>query len=216
MSPAGHWGSDPSTPRFLVSYGEHLALCPDGPLWVDVEAFEEAAATAVAEGRCRSGRGLGWSCCRDHYEDWAEERRTELRTLYLTLLWEVAELHEADGNLGAATGTLQKIVVHEPAHEAAHARLMRLYALAGQRYQALRQYEQLEGNLLRELGAAPRKRPQADISTTRSLAAECRPAARRTRRGIRLGDPRLPDTICPSLSPTLSGESARCRRSSTP
>ncbi len=30
--------------RYLHLRGERLVLCPDSPLWVDVEAFEEAAA----------------------------------------------------------------------------------------------------------------------------------------------------------------------------
>jgi DNA-binding SARP family transcriptional activator len=32
--------------RYLVSKDQSLALCPEGQLWVDVEVFEEAAATA--------------------------------------------------------------------------------------------------------------------------------------------------------------------------
>src|SRR5215217_9728661 len=31
---------------YLTSRGEQLMLCPGGELWLDVEAFEEAAATA--------------------------------------------------------------------------------------------------------------------------------------------------------------------------
>jgi len=31
---------------YLASQGEQLLLCPGGELWLDVEAFEEAAATA--------------------------------------------------------------------------------------------------------------------------------------------------------------------------
>jgi DNA-binding SARP family transcriptional activator len=39
--------SDPSVgSRYLASEDDSLVLCPEGPLWVDVEAFEEAAATA--------------------------------------------------------------------------------------------------------------------------------------------------------------------------
>lgn len=145
---------------YLGLRDEQLALCPNSHLWVDVEAFEAAAARARRvrdPGAYRAALELyaGELLPEDRYEDWAEERRTGLRTLYLRLLEEVAELHEADGDLWAATDTLQMIVVHEPAHEAAHAGLMRLYALAGQRYQALRQYEQLEGNLRRDLGVAP-------------------------------------------------------------
>jgi DNA-binding SARP family transcriptional activator len=36
----------PSTTRHLQLQGDMLALCPDGTLWVDTEAFEEAAAAA--------------------------------------------------------------------------------------------------------------------------------------------------------------------------
>lgn len=145
---------------YLGLRGGRLTLCPAGQLWVDVEAFEEAAARARRTRESGAYRAafelyVGELLPEDRYEDWAEGRRIELRTTYLTLLGEVAELHEADGDLGAATDALQKIVVHEPAHEAAHAGLMRLYALGGQRYQALRQYEQLEGNLRRELGTVP-------------------------------------------------------------
>lgn len=32
--------------RYLVFRGELLELCPGAPLWVDAEAFEEAAAVA--------------------------------------------------------------------------------------------------------------------------------------------------------------------------
>lgn len=35
-----------NTSRYLPFRGDLLTLCPDGPLWVDVDAFEDAAATA--------------------------------------------------------------------------------------------------------------------------------------------------------------------------
>ena len=36
--------------RYLVSKDDSLLLCPDSSLWVDLEAFEEAGATARAAG----------------------------------------------------------------------------------------------------------------------------------------------------------------------
>lgn len=39
-------GAENTTSRYLSLQGDLLALCPEGPLWVDVEAFEEAARTA--------------------------------------------------------------------------------------------------------------------------------------------------------------------------
>jgi DNA-binding SARP family transcriptional activator len=44
LEPSAPAGSAAS--RYLHLRDEWLALCPEGPLWVDVEAFEEAAATA--------------------------------------------------------------------------------------------------------------------------------------------------------------------------
>ena len=38
--------SSSATSRYLRLQDDQLKLCPDSPVWVDVEAFEEAAATA--------------------------------------------------------------------------------------------------------------------------------------------------------------------------
>jgi DNA-binding SARP family transcriptional activator len=139
---------DSSAPRYLVSQGEHLALCPDGPLWVDVEAFEEVAATArrsrdPAAYRAALDLYVGDLLPEDRYEGWAEDRRRQLRQIYLALLVEMAKLSEERGDLGSAIDALQEAVSEEPEHEKAHAELMRLYAKSGQRHKALRQYEQL-------------------------------------------------------------------------
>ena len=60
---------------------------------------------------------------------------------------------------------LRRVLELEPAHEPAHAGLMRLYAAAGRRDEALRQYERLKGVLRQELGATP------DAETQRLHAA---------------------------------------------
>jgi len=44
--------------RYLASEHGSLVLCPRSELWVDVDAFEEAAATAHAVGGLR--RGVRW------------------------------------------------------------------------------------------------------------------------------------------------------------
>jgi predicted ATPase/DNA-binding SARP family transcriptional activator len=151
---------EPSAPRYLVSHGEHLALCPDGPLWVDIEAFEEVAATAR---RSRDPAAYpvaldlyaGDLLPEDPYEDWAEDRRKQLRQNYLDLLVEMAQLSEERGDFGAAIDALWEAVSEEPEHEQAHAELMQLYAKSDQRYQALRQYKQLRQALQREFGTEP-------------------------------------------------------------
>jgi DNA-binding SARP family transcriptional activator len=100
-------------------------------LWVDLEAFETAAA-AVRRGRdpaaCRAALDLyaGGLLPADRYEEWAEEKRGEIRRLYLDLLMGLARAYEERGDLGQAVETLQMAVAKEPTLEEAHAGLMRL------------------------------------------------------------------------------------------
>jgi predicted ATPase len=137
-----------------------LALIPPGPLWIDVEAFEAAAAAARrtqdAQAYAAAAALYGGDLApEDRYEDWAANRREALHVLYLALLLELARLYEARGEQARAIETLQRVIACDPAHEQAHAALMRAYALAGQRQQALRQYQQLRAALQRELDAEP-------------------------------------------------------------
>jgi predicted ATPase/DNA-binding SARP family transcriptional activator/DNA-binding CsgD family transcriptional regulator len=147
-------------PSYLCRQGEQIALCPDGSLWIDVEAFESAAAEArrvrdIAAYRAALDLYAGDLLPGDRYEDWTEGSRQELRRTHLTLLFELAALHERRGEHGQAIEALLKLVSSEPTHEEAHFALMRLYARTGQRYQALRQYEQLREILRRERGTEP-------------------------------------------------------------
>jgi DNA-binding SARP family transcriptional activator len=93
---------EPSAPLgaasgYLHVGGERLALCPEGRLWVDIEAFEEAAVTAPhalepAAFRAAIDLYTGELLPQDLYEPWAEERRVELCGVYLRtpVCWMVA------------------------------------------------------------------------------------------------------------------------------
>ena len=146
--------------RYLILRGETLFLCPDGELRVDVDAFGEAAAEARRSGDLAAYRTAlrlyaGDLLPRDRYEEWAEERRAELRQTHLALLSELAALYEEAGDFDRAVGALQRVVSEDPAHEEAHVGLMRAYAASGRRHQALGQFGRLEQALRRELGAEP-------------------------------------------------------------
>jgi DNA-binding SARP family transcriptional activator len=146
--------------RYLHLQEELIALRPPGALWIDVDAFEAAAAEAR---RTHDPEGYlaaielytGDLLPEDRYEDWAAGRREELREEYGALLVELARLREARNEHPLAIDALRRLVASDPAHEEARVGLMRLYALAGQRHQALRQYQQLREALRRELGAEP-------------------------------------------------------------
>jgi predicted ATPase/DNA-binding SARP family transcriptional activator/DNA-binding CsgD family transcriptional regulator len=146
--------------RYLDSENELLVLCPGGNLWVDMEAFEEAAAAARRERwpaayRVAIELYAGDLLPEDRYEEWAESRRQELRRTYLALLSELAGIYEERGDHGSVAEALRKTIAEEPAYEEAHANLMRVYALLGDQTEALRQYELLVETLSRKLGTEP-------------------------------------------------------------
>jgi DNA-binding SARP family transcriptional activator len=80
--------SDPLTSsRCLTLRGEQLMLCPEGDLWVDVEAFEQAAEAArysrePAGYRAAIDLYAGELLPEDRYEEWTEEHRRRLREIH--------------------------------------------------------------------------------------------------------------------------------------
>jgi predicted ATPase/DNA-binding SARP family transcriptional activator/DNA-binding CsgD family transcriptional regulator len=152
--------------RYLASKDDSLVLCSGSSLWVDLEAFEEAGATArrgrdPAAYRAALDLYVGELLPADRYEEWAEEKRSELRRLYLDLLVELARAYEKRGDLGRAVETLQMTVAKEPTLEEAHFDLMRLYAYLGRECEALVQYERLREALSGHLGMDPGTRTRS-------------------------------------------------------
>jgi predicted ATPase/DNA-binding SARP family transcriptional activator/DNA-binding CsgD family transcriptional regulator/Tfp pilus assembly protein PilF len=145
---------------YLASENEALMLCPRGDLWVDVDAFEGAAAAArrsrdPAAYRATLELYRGELLPDDRYEGWAENRHEELRRTFLSVLIELAGLYEERGDYGLGVETLHRFLSVEPTSEEAHAHLMRLHAYSGRRQDALAQYEQLARILYRDFGAEP-------------------------------------------------------------
>ncbi|HEX2740529.1 MAG TPA: BTAD domain-containing putative transcriptional regulator, partial [Rubrobacter sp.] len=182
-----------SASRCLIYRDGQLLLCPEGPIRVDVDAFEEAAATARRLGEPAGYRAAidlyaGDLLPADRYEDWAEERRSELRRTFISLLVELASIYEQQREYGPSIETLERAVAGEPLHEEARVALMRVHALAGSPAEALKQYERLEHALYRELGSRPeassrllreeiaagRFPPRETSTTSDSLSAKAR------------------------------------------
>jgi DNA-binding SARP family transcriptional activator len=148
------------TSRYVRLRGEQLTLCPDSPLWVDVQAFQEAASAARHAMEPQAFRVAidlyaGVLLPEDRYEPWVEERRAQLKELYFTLLLELGELYEERKEFELAIEALSRVVGEDATHEGAHLGLMRLYALLGRRREALSQYERLREVLLKNLGTEP-------------------------------------------------------------
>ena len=148
---------------YLSVRGEQLLMCPHGQLWVDVDAFEEAADTArrskdPAAYRVAIELYSGELLPEDRYEEWAENRRGEIWQRFLSLVVELAGLYEELGSeeeLAVAVQAFQRVLVEEPTNEEAHVALMRLYALSDRQGEALRQYVRLSEALSGGLGEEP-------------------------------------------------------------
>lgn len=137
-----------------------LSLAPDDQVWIDIDAFQEAAAHARAAAdldgcvqalRLYSGELLP----EDLYESWAEQARESLHQLQLELRFTTARLQETNGATTEAIATLRSLIATDPLNEAAYAALMRLHAASGRRDQALRLYQQLSETLRAELDTEP-------------------------------------------------------------
>jgi predicted ATPase/DNA-binding CsgD family transcriptional regulator len=150
----------------LESEAETLVLCPQDELWVDMEAFQEAAAIArrakdPAAYRAAIELYSGELLPEDRYEEWAEDRRREFSETYRSLWLGLAWAYEEREDYGSALDAHRKVTRGEPTNEEAHAGLMRLHALSGRKADALRQYELLEEAISQEAGTAPSARTRA-------------------------------------------------------
>lgn len=151
---------DSSAQRPFELSDDHLQLWPDGPLTIDVLAFEAAAALALKSQKaddCLSALTYwaGILLPEDRYDEWLEPRREALASQVNSVRLTLARGLEERGDYPAALEAVRPILEIDAAHEDAHACLMRLYALDGDRQRALRQYQALREALDRDLSAEP-------------------------------------------------------------
>jgi DNA-binding SARP family transcriptional activator len=89
------------------------------------------------------------------YEDWIVSERERLRRAFERALETLVSLLEDQHKYSAAVRQAQRLLRHDPLHEASYRRLMRLHALVGDRAGALRTYHKCATVLERELGVQP-------------------------------------------------------------
>jgi DNA-binding SARP family transcriptional activator len=133
------------SPDRLESRGGLFVLCPDEEVAVDLHLFERDADAALESGdpaAClRAAASFAEVLPADRYEDWSQDVRSRARGRHLALL--------------AAAGEWQKILDVDPTDEVAHRALMQGYLDAGNRRDAVRQFERLRDALRDHLGVGP-------------------------------------------------------------
>ncbi len=90
-----------------------------------------------------------------YYEEWVQQEQRRLADRYLQATHQLIGLAEAAGDLERARGYARRALEADACCEAAHQDLIRLYAAAGDRPAALRQYQELARLLKEELGIPP-------------------------------------------------------------
>ncbi|HLW46283.1 MAG TPA: tetratricopeptide repeat protein [bacterium] len=180
--------------RFCRVHDDVISLAAPGAAWIDVDAFTAAAAEARRRGDAGSYEAAlelyaGDLLPEDQYEEWSGGRRDALHQESLSLLADLAAIYESEHNEARAIEILQALVSRDTGREDAHRSLMRLYALSGQRQQALRQYQILKDSLRREFDAEPdeaSRRLYEDVQAGRFSHAEPHgPRAVRARPDVR-------------------------------
>ncbi|HEU4544221.1 MAG TPA: AAA family ATPase [Jiangellaceae bacterium] len=133
----------------VVLRDEAVALLPDAEVTVDVEVFERAAESALADGDSAVAAAAadlyrGPLLPDDRYEAWTDNPRERFHLRYLELL--------------RAAGRWDALLAEDPADEDAAVALMTQHLEAGDHHAALRQFERMDSALRRELGVGPGQR----------------------------------------------------------
>ena len=146
--------------HFILTQGQQVLLRAPGRLWIDVEEFEEGVTAAKGGSDVKAyeeARALysGELLTEDRYEDWAAARREHLQNTQRELLSKLAGLYEARGEHQPALERWQELATTDVSNEETHRHLMRLYAMTGNKHQALRQYQICCEALKKELDVEP-------------------------------------------------------------
>lgn len=137
-----------------------LSLAPS--VWVDVQAFEQLSATPAGPPEQRAAdleQALalyqGDLLPDDRYAEWTLLPREALRRQYRDVSLALATYHREARDYVQAITLLTPLLSYDPADEPIHRELMRLYALAGRRHEALRQYQTCVEALATDLDVPP-------------------------------------------------------------
>lgn len=162
-------------PHALEASRDTIALAPAADLWVDALVFRALLAACRAHAhpsfdRCTECRArlqdaaalyrgdlLAGFGVRDsaEFDEWQVAQAETLRQEAAALFEQLARCEQAQGAPDAALAAARRWVALDPLHEPAQRLLMELYAVAGRRSSALRQFHDLARLLQRDLGAAP-------------------------------------------------------------
>jgi predicted ATPase/DNA-binding SARP family transcriptional activator len=175
--------------EWLVADRQRVGTDPEADFWLDVDQFTRLLNSCETHGHPREqacprclealteaaalyqGDFLQGFSLRDsvEFDDWQFFQAEELRQQLASVLERLARGHGVQGNHEAALPYVRRWLALDPLHEPAHRQLMQLYAAAGRRSAALRQYEECVRILDEELGLAAAEETTALYEQIRTM-----------------------------------------------
>lgn len=161
----------PELSCLLRTEGEWIQINPAHDFWLDVAEFENVY-NAVKGKRARELTPDDFNALQDAvalyqgdlldgwYYDWCVIERERLQIMLLMLLDKLIQYCEVQHEFDVGLAYGAEILRHDRAYERTHRQMMRLYYMAGDRTQAIHQYERCKTALHEELNVAPSQRTQ--------------------------------------------------------
>ena len=153
-----------ATSRLLRSEREGLILADQASIWVDADAFEQLVVRANASSDSSEKEQFleeavalygGDFLPEEQHADWAIARREMLQRAWMGVLLELADLRIARGALFNAIEPLDRILMADPANEAAVQRLMVSLTQLDRRGEALQSFSRFSSALKRAYNIEP-------------------------------------------------------------
>lgn len=150
----------------IVADSNWIQIGPSAKFWLDIAEFEQIFNALNDKDPCdlslkdfrivKSAINLyrgdlleGW------YQDWCLFERERFQIMHLMLLDKLVQYCEMHGHYAAGLAYGTDILRHDHAYERTHCQMMRLYVMAGDRTQALHQYQRCVTALRNELDIEP-------------------------------------------------------------
>jgi len=153
-------------PEWIVLSNDRYRVDPEVIAEFDVAEFEREIVTARRSVKRREdgaagaleralARFRGDFLDGEPAGDWHLEHRDRLQRLFVDALMELGDRHADEGRNAKAADAYRRVLARDDLNEDATRALMRCYAKAGERAQALRLYQRFSEKLRKELDAEP-------------------------------------------------------------
>jgi DNA-binding SARP family transcriptional activator len=147
-----------AAPTALSTDSEKVTLTPETVDVLEFRALVRDGRPAALRSAMELYRGdlfAGFRVAEPTFDEWLTRQREWLRQLSVETLERLLAHEMAEGRMDMAGNVALRLLSVNPAHEAAHRSLIRLYARQGRRDAALRQYRACVEALWREVRAKP-------------------------------------------------------------